>query len=218
MAWAEANASSFSWGYGTSTDLASDGQQVQNKLNFIASNYHWLPGKKTTINLMPARIQVFLPAGYFLALGYSSLDDFDGSAYSVTTEDSQRTSPKVTELNGGLLINLGVKHYSSPNPSISFKLGANYGKKFKTPPLVKTRPFLSVKKSVTAKSIANYAGLTLAKGSTVSLRVLSVSSKICGVSKSSLLGMKKGTCQVKVTMESASGTKVSKTVSIKVTA
>ena len=217
-AWAEANASSFSWGYGTSTDLASDGQQVQNKLNFIASSYHWLPGRKITSNLMPARIQVFLPAGYFLALGYSSLADFDSSAYSVTTADSQRTSPRVTELNGGLLINLGVKHYSSPNPSISFKLGANYGKKFKTPPLVKTRPFLSVKKSVTAKSIANYAGLTQAKGSTLSLRVLSVSSKICGVSKSSLLGIKKGTCQVKVTVESASGTKVSKTVSIKVTA
>ena len=215
-AWAEANASSFSWGYGTSTDLANDGQQVQNKLNFKASNYHWLPGNKTSTNLMPARIQVFLPVGYFLALGYTTLAAFDSSAYSVTTEDNQRTTPKVTELNGGLLVNLGVEHYSSPNPSISFKLGTDYGKKFKVPPMLKTRPFLSVKKSVTAKSIANYAGLNQAIGSTVSVSVLSVSSKICGVSKSTLLGIKKGTCQVKVTVKSSSGTKTSKTVSIKV--
>ena len=217
-AWAEANASSFSWGFGTTSDLASGGLQVQNKLNFMASSYHWLPGRKITSNLMPARIQVFLPAGYFLALGYSSLADFDSSAYSVTTADSQRTSPKVTELNGGLLVNLGVKHYSSPNPRISFKLGADYGKKFKVPPLLKTRPLLTATKWVTAKSIANYSGLTQVKGSTISLRVASESSKICRVSKSSLQGLKKGTCRITVTITSPSGTKVSKTVSIKVTA
>ena len=211
--WAEANANSFSWLYPSPSEIY--------KFSFQAQNYHYLPQNGTeALQLMPARIQVFLPAEYLLALGYSSLAEFDASDYSVTTEDGQQTSPTVTEHDGGLLINTGVQHYSSPNPSITFKLGSSYGTPYVTPslPATKTPPLLRVKKQATAKSIATFAGLAQPKGSTVSLKILSSSSTVCRVSKSSLIGVKKGTCRIKVTVQSSTGTKKSKTVSLYVKA
>jgi hypothetical protein len=61
-----------------------------------------------------------MPDAYFKALGYASLDEFDSNSYSVTTEDGQATSPSITKQDGGLLINLGVQHYSAPEPAITF--------------------------------------------------------------------------------------------------
>ena len=60
-----------------------------------------------------------MPASYFEALGYASLSEFNSSSYSVTTEDGQPTTPSVAVQEDGILINLGVQHYSAPNPSIT---------------------------------------------------------------------------------------------------
>ena len=116
--WAEANAQGFSWSY----NLDGPSTTTPKKLFFEASAPHYLPRVGTNdLAVMPARVQVFLPAAYFTALGYATLSEFDSSSYSVTTEDGQKVSPAVVEQDGGLRINLGVQHYSSPNPTIVFK-------------------------------------------------------------------------------------------------
>jgi hypothetical protein len=121
-AWAEANAQGFSWSYNTDGATNASPTAPPNKLYFEASAPHYLPRVGTNeLVVMPARVQVFLPAAYFTALGYATLTEFDSSSYSVTTEDGQKVSPTVVEQDGGLRINLGVQHYSAPNPTIIFK-------------------------------------------------------------------------------------------------
>lgn len=120
--WAEANAQGFSWSYNTDGATSASPTAPPNKLFFEASAPHYLPRVGTNdLAVMPARVQVFLPAAYFTALGYATLSEFDSSSYSVTTEDGQKVSPTVVEQDGGLRINLGVQHYSAPNPTIVFK-------------------------------------------------------------------------------------------------
>lgn len=121
-AWAEANAQGFSWSYNTDGATSASPTAPPNKLFFEAFAPHYLPRVgMNELEVMPARVQVFLPAAYFIALGYASLSEFDSSSYSVTTEDGQKVSPTVVEQDGGLRINLGVQHYSAPNPTIIFK-------------------------------------------------------------------------------------------------
>lgn len=121
-AWAEGNAQGFSWSYNTDGAAGASATAPPNKLYFSVYAPHYLPRVGTNdLAVMPARVQVFLPAAYFTALGYATLSEFDSSSYSVTTEDGQKVSPAVVEHDGGLRINLGVQHYSSPNPTIVFK-------------------------------------------------------------------------------------------------
>ena len=212
-AWAEANAISFSWSYNRYPIPSGSTQSVPNKLYFVADNYHYLPQNGTEpLQIMPARVQVFMPAAYFTALGYSSVAGFDSSSYSVTAEDGQTVSPTVTARDGGLVINLGVQHYSSINPTLTFKLGPNWRSSTSKKDLI-----VSSKKAASLKSIATFVGLAQPKGSTISLRVWSSSSKICRVSGTALKAVKKGTCKATVTVKSRSGTKKSTTISLKVT-
>lgn len=121
-AWAEGNAQGFSWSYNTDGAAGASATAPPNRLYFSVYAPHYLPRVGTNdLVVMPARVQVFLPAAYFTALGYATLSEFDSSSYSVTTEDGQKVSPAVAEQDGGLRINLGVQHYSSPNPTIVFK-------------------------------------------------------------------------------------------------
>ena len=124
-AWAEANAQGFSWSYYGSgaPALAGTTANTPNTLKFIAYAPHYKPRNGSDpLELVPARVQVFLPTAYFNALGYTSLDEFDASSYSVTTEDGQATTPTATKRDDGILINLGVTHYSAPNPTVTFKV------------------------------------------------------------------------------------------------
>lgn len=125
-AWAEANAQGFSWSYSSASSTVSTGPGTPGTpttLKFMASAPHYKPRNGSDpLEENPARVQVFLPTSYFRALGYATLDEFDTSSYSVTTEDGQKTKPTVTRRDDGLLINLGLSHYSSPNPSITFKV------------------------------------------------------------------------------------------------
>lgn len=115
-AWAEANASGFSWSY----SVGSTSANAPNVLKFNAHAPHYLPQvSNQPLEIMPARVQVFMPSSYFEALGYTSLSEFNSSSYSVTTEDGQPTTPSLSIKEDGILINLGVQHYSAPNPSIT---------------------------------------------------------------------------------------------------
>ena len=170
---------------------------------------------------MPARIQVFMPAAYFAALGYSSLSEFDSTSYNVTAEDGQVVTPTITPRDNGLLINLGVQHYSSPNPTIIFKskiLSAvtNTDSTITSSTisaLPKAAFTLSIRKSISASSLAKKAGVSVAKGATVSIRVIPASSKVCYVTGVVLKSIKLGTCKVVVTTKSKAGVKKHRTIS-----
>ena len=125
-AWAEANATGFSWSY----SILDPASPVPNVLKFSAQAPHYLPQVSgQPLEVMPARVQVFLPTSYFEALGYTSLSEFNSSSYAIATEDGQATTPTATVQETGILINLGVQHYSSPNPSITFVVAPKMVKK-----------------------------------------------------------------------------------------
>jgi hypothetical protein len=90
-----------------------------------------------------------------------------------------------------------------------------------TTPEVKTSmakaPVVTLKKSTPAKTIASYAKLKVKTGSVVSLKLSSKSTKYCKVIKSTLKGLKVGTCTVTVTVKPKAGRSTSKTVTLKVT-
>jgi len=77
-------------------------------------------------------------------------------------------------------------------------------------------PTVRITRSISGKSIANYAKLTVASTSKLSLRVGGTSSKVCKVVGTSLKGLKAGTCKVTVTVKPKKGLTKSQTVSIKV--
>ena len=79
-----------------------------------------------------------------------------------------------------------------------------------------TKPTLSTKKTLSAKSIATYSGLKIVIGSTVSVTVNATSRTICRVSGTTLKAVKKGTCKVVVTVKSRTGKKSSKNLTLNV--
>ena len=140
-AWAEANAQSFSWSY-SSGDMSLSVPKV---LKFIAAAPHYLPQiSGQPLEVMPARVQVFLPVSYFSALGYQSLSEFNAASYSIATEDGQATKPTATVQDTGVLINLGLQHYSSPNPSVTFVAKGEAVNKTTTMPATTPKPTASV--------------------------------------------------------------------------
>ena len=140
-AWAEANAQSFSWSY-SSGDMSASVPKV---LKFIAQAPHYLPQiSGQPLEVMPARVQVFLPVSYFSALGYQSLSEFNAASYSIATEDGQATKPTATVQDTGVLINLGLQHYSSPNPSVTFVAKGEAVNRTTTMPLTTPKPTASV--------------------------------------------------------------------------
>jgi hypothetical protein len=78
----------------------------------------------------------------------------------------------------------------------------------------RTKPVLSTKKTVSAKSLATYTGLKVASGSTVSMKVKATSRRVCRVSGSRLKATQRGTCRVVVTVKSTTGKKSSKNLTL----
>jgi hypothetical protein len=210
-AWAEANAQGFSWSY--NLDGTTSTTATPNKLYFDASAPHYLPRVGTNdLEVMPARVQVFLPAAYFTALGYASLSEFDSSSYSVTTEDGQKVSPTVTEQDGGLRINLGVQHYSAPNPTIVFKsknVAAEAAPVTQTP---KTTTATKTIRRSTQKSLASL--VSLSKTGTKTYKVTGG----CSISGKNLrTPSRKTTCKLTLTVRNSKKIVLAtKTVTIKV--
>ena len=68
-----------------------------------------------------------------------------------------------------------------------------------------------------AKVLAAYANLTVAKGATISLRVAPSSATFCKVSRATLNVINSGSCKVRVTVKPKDGKSVSKMVTLDVT-
>lgn len=240
-AWAEANAESFSWSYSSGISPVLGGSATSNTpnmLKFMASAPHYKPRNGSEpLEINPARVQVFLPTAYFRALGYQSLDEFDASSYSVTTEDGQTATPTFTTRDDGLLINLGVSHYSAPNPTVTFKVkGASLSDSTTSttstttaptttlPPLpvaVPSRPTAVTVKGARAAitvAVARVTGVTYSanalKGKTrKALRCVSTSTRVTCTVKS----LPKGSWKVTVTPRNSAGVGTAVTKSVLVT-
>jgi len=104
---------------------------------------------------------------------------------------------------GGAIIDFNLKHFSAPNPSL----------KIKAPAPKKT---LAISKTSSFATLATLAKLTNAKTSKVSAVVAASSKKICQVVKTSVKGLKAGSCKVTVTVTTAKGKKTSQTITLKV--
>ena len=119
--------------------------------------------------------------------------------------------------SGGVVVDFNLKHFSAPNPSLKLKVPAVL--------IVVPKPTVTTKKTAAAKSIADYAKLTVTKTSTVSLKVSAASKKYCtvistkvkGVTTMKLKGLKKGTCKVTVIVTPKKGAAKRATVSLNIT-
>ena len=75
---------------------------------------------------------------------------------------------------------------------------------------------VGVKKSISNSSVIKSSKLTISKGAKTSVAVAKTSQSICRVVGASIRGLKKGSCRVTVTMTPKKGSKVSKTLTVKV--
>jgi hypothetical protein len=106
-------------------------------------------------------------------------------------------------VSGGVVVDFNLKHFSAPNPSL----------KIKAPAAKKT---LAIAKTSSFTALATLANLTKAKTSKVSAVVAPSSRKVCQVVKTSVKGLKAGSCKVTVTVTTAKGKKTSQTITLKV--
>ena len=79
---------------------------------------------------------------------------------------------------------------------------------------IANKPTLTMKKTLSAKSLATYSGLKVVAGSTVSVTVNATSRKTCRLSGPNLKAVKKGTCKVVVTVKSKAGKKLTRSLTL----
>lgn len=86
------------------------------KLNFEARGPHYAFGTTPNENIfVPARIRLFLPKTITEYLGYGA-GEFNTAAIGVTTANNTQAVPQITSVSDGYIIDLGIVHYSSPDP------------------------------------------------------------------------------------------------------
>ena len=100
------NASTQSWMFG------------QDTFKVTASSPHFLPDGVTPT---PGFVKVWLPPAYVLKdRGYTDINQVKPEFFDLKVSDMAATA-KVSIYNGGLLVDTGVEHYSSPNPTVKLK-------------------------------------------------------------------------------------------------
>ena len=219
--WAEANAQGFSWSYMAGAPIigGTGTADVPNTLKFIAYAPHYKPQDGTKpLEVIDARVQVFLPTDYFRTLGYATLDEFDASSYAVSTADGQSTTPTTTKRDDGLLINLGIRHYSAPNPTVTFAVKgpalATTGTMRSTTPIVRrptspTSPTASTGTKVSMKKAASKSLSSIIRSSTSGKKSWKVTGG-CSIRGTKLVApRKKATCRLTLTVRNSKGKTVS---------
>jgi len=100
------NASTQSWRFG------------QDTFSVEATSPHFLPDGVT---LTPGFVKIWLPPAYVLRdRGYTDISQVKPEFFDLKVS-SQSATAKVEVYNGGLLVDTGITHYSSPNPSVKLK-------------------------------------------------------------------------------------------------
>ena len=225
-AWAEANAESFSWSFrmGT-TDISTAA-----RLSFDARAPHFTyPDTNGKSQVYAARIAVYLPRTYLDYIGCAEQCELPASTVDVQTQDGQAATPKISKLGDGFYVNMGIEHYSAPDPVMTLqRVGAPLSRvltpksTLETPAVTPRAPapassgsvnsvLMLTKSRTNASSVASYAKITVPKGAKVVVKVLASSARVCRVVQSALTALKSGTCRVTVSVTTVKAGK-SKTV------
>jgi hypothetical protein len=86
----------------------------------IAVSPHFLPPDATGKSAVtPGYVKIFLPETYLtLDRGYKDLSFVTSDRIKLTVS-GQNATAKVTKVDGGILVDTGVEHFSAPNPEMS---------------------------------------------------------------------------------------------------
>lgn len=162
---------------------------------------HFLPPVNGAASeVTPGYVKVFLPEKYFtLDRGYKDLTMVTAQNVRMKVSGEEATA-KITQQNGGILIDTGVTHFSAPNPEFSvLKAGE---------PLVAQTP-VTAAPITAAPAVETPALATFKKGSTKALSSIArttakqkpkwATKGQCKISGSRVVALKKtGTCTVTV--------------------
>ena len=165
------------------------------------------------LELNPARIVVYIPNKLLAAMGFSDPTTFDAKSLSVTTKDGQVTTPTLERDADGVLVNLGVQHYSEPDPVVTITRRVTTTA---TPAVVAANPTLLLNRSKPPTSIASLAKVSIPRGAAVSLKVAAASAKNCKVVGKSVKAITVGTCKVSLTVKPKTGRATTKVVTLTV--
>jgi len=172
-------------------------------------------GKELELN--PARIVVYVPNKLLAAMGFSDPATFDAKSLSVTTKDGQITTPTLERDAEGVLVNLGVQHYSEPDPvvTISRKVAAAATPAI-TNSVIAATPTLLLNRSKSPSNIASLAKVSIPKGAALTLKVSPAYAKNCKVVGTSVKAIAVGTCKVTLTVKPKTGKATTKVVTLTV--
>lgn len=199
--------------------------------NFTAQGPHYVPSGFDVTGLQQENGKYLNPAFFKMYVPYSMMAaamSQVGGAVSAADVAAMMANPSnvltgtIWEKNGtaspvevpqtltfntsnpaGISVDFNLKHFSAPNPSL----------KMKAPAPKKT---LAISKTSSFATLATLAKLTNTKTSKISAVVATSSKNICQVVKTSVKGLKAGSCKVTVTVTTAKGKKTSQTITLKV--
>ena len=172
------------------------------------------PGKELELN--PARIVVYVPNKLLAAMGFADPATFDAKSLSVTTKDGQVTTPSLERDADGVLVNLGVQHYSEPDPVVTIARKVAVTPAGTTTNGVATAPTMLLNRVKTPASIASLAKVSIPKGAVLNLKVSRASAKYCKLVGSSVKAIAIGTCKVTLTVKPRTGRATTKVVALTV--
>lgn len=152
---------------------------------------------------------------------------------SISQSDGKdRTADVAVDDNGTWLkVSVSGFHYSSPVIKTTLTAGEGVTAPPTTPgavsntvpsltttttiaPAQSRQPVLTTKRSASGAAVARYAGLKVAPGSKLSLKVRPVSVKVCRVKGTSIVGLKAGTCRLTASVTPRRGKSVSRSVNL----
>jgi hypothetical protein len=150
--------------------------------------------------------------------GAISFESLSGATCSVTT------AGEVKAISAGSCIvrvtTAQTTNYSSASAEVTMAvLEALAGATPETapvPPVLSVQLTLGVKKSISNSSVIKSSKIIIPKGAKTSIVIAKASKSFCQIVGTSIRGLKKGSCQVTVTMTPKKGPKVAKTLTVKV--
>ena len=161
-------------------------------ISLTAFGSHFLPGSSGSDDMIVhARFKLFIPDGFLDDVGYSDPSTLSLKNISISTSDGQIPSPLISKVAGGVLIDAGIPHFSSPNPEFKiYRPGRFPGD---------DRPTSIRRGKRLAKSeVLKWGSIVTVPGDKITMQIKSSSGKICSVSGAVVVTKRIGVCRIAV--------------------
>ena len=196
---------------------------VKLKLQLKAYSPHFKkarPNVDPEIN--PARIVVFLPNVLLASMGYYDTSTFSAESMAVTLKDGSLTTPTFVRSASGILVNLGVDHYSQPDPLVEIKVGSSMPPETPTTTITSTTGGSQFEvlrgRRISSTSLIKRAGWSSEVVTGVRVVVAPSSKSVCSFAAGGLKANKVGNCRVSISALPKSGKRISKSLMLRVVA